>query len=134
DSSFVLGAKALEKNFEFRRPVAWIETEHAISFRRPVPDFSGGGRPRPTAGMAEPLCFREISFALALRRFRKFSLDGNAGKMRNMFNRPRLLRVEATWLAIVHSKRSDYFACGGEDRRGPTSPQRVRESQFAKNS
>src|SRR5438270_13934720 len=65
DSALVLRTKALEESFESRRSHLRIETEHAISFLRPVPDFPGSGRPCPTPGMAEPLRFRQIRFALS---------------------------------------------------------------------
>jgi len=70
DSDLVLGTKALKECFESRRPGVRIEAKYAISFRRPVPDFAGGGRPCPTPGVAEPLRFREIGFTLASGRFR----------------------------------------------------------------
>src|SRR5207247_6410199 len=46
DSVLVLRAKAAKEFFEPRRPGLWIETKHAISFLRPISDFTGGGRPR----------------------------------------------------------------------------------------
>src|SRR5947209_787923 len=74
DSDLVLRTKALKECFESWWPGVRIETQHAISFRRPIPDFAGSGRPCPTPGMTEPLCFRQIGFALASGRFRQFPL------------------------------------------------------------
>ena len=132
DPDLVLRIKAFKECFESRRPVVRIEAKDAISFLRPVPDLARSGRPCPTPGMAEPLCFREIRFALASGRFRQFPLDGDAREISNVFNRVLLTRTRATWLAIVHGKRSDHFAFGGEDRRGPTGAERMRQSQVAK--
>src|SRR5439155_4045461 len=63
-SFLILRTKALKEYFESRRPGVRIETKHAISFLRPVPDFARGGPPRPTPRAAEPLCFRGIGFTL----------------------------------------------------------------------
>src|SRR5437899_12152748 len=70
DSVLVLRAKAPKEFFEPRRPGLRIETKHAISFVRPVPDFAGGRRPRAAPGMAEPLCCCTIGFALSPGRSR----------------------------------------------------------------
>ncbi len=82
--------------------------------------------------MTESLRFRQIRFALVPGRFRQLTLNGNAREMSNVFNRFLLTRGRGTWLAIVHGKRSDHFAFGGEDRRGPTSAKRMPQSQVAK--
>src|SRR6266404_2180693 len=132
DPDLVLRTKALKECFESWRPGVGIETKHAISFRRPVPDFAGGRRPCPTPGMAEPLCFREIGFALPSGRFRQLTLNGNARQMSNVFDCILLLRARATRLAIVHSKRSDHFSFGGEDRCGPTGAKRMPQRELAK--
>src|SRR4029077_10976901 len=65
DSVLVLRVKSPKEFFETRRPRVRIEAEHPVGFLRPVPDLARSGRPRPTPGMAEPLCFRQIGFALA---------------------------------------------------------------------
>src|SRR3984893_12170369 len=132
DSDLVLRTKALEECFESRRPSVRIETKHTISFIRPIPDLASGGRPCPTSGMAEPLRFRHIGFALAAGRFRQITLDSDAREMSTVFNRVLLKRTRAAWLAIIHGKRSDHFAFGGENRRGPTRAERMRQSQIAK--
>src|SRR5438309_4055188 len=82
--------------------------------------------------MTEPLCFRQIGFALASGRFRQFPVDSDAREMSNVFNRVLLLWTRAAWLAIVHGKGSGDFAFRREDRRGPTSAKRMRRSQVAK--
>ena len=82
--------------------------------------------------MAEPLCFREISFTLPPGRFRQLPLDRDARKMSNVFDRILLTRTRAPRLAIVHGKRSDHFAFGGEDRRGPAGAERMRQSKVTK--
>ena len=132
DSVLVLRMKALKEFFESRRPGVGIETKHAISFVRPVPDFTRSRRPRPTPRVAEPLCFCEIRFALPPGRFRELTFDGDAREMSNVSNCVLLSRTRAAWLTIVHGKRSDHFAFGGKDRRRPTRAERVRQSQFAK--
>src|ERR1700731_4461240 len=131
DSVLVLRVKSPKEFFESRRPGVRIEAKHAVGFLRPVPDLARSGRPRPTSGMAESLRFRQIRFALAPGRFRQFTLDGDAREMSNVFNRVLLQRTWGAWLAIVHGKRSDHFAFGREDRCGPTSAQRMPQSQFA---
>src|SRR5205823_1402660 len=75
DSVLVLRAKAPKEFFEPRRPGLWIETKHAISFLRPISDFTGGGRPGPTPGMTESLRFRQIRFALPSGRFCQLTLN-----------------------------------------------------------
>src|SRR5260370_22277410 len=82
--------------------------------------------------MAEALCFRQISVALAPGPFRQLALNGHAREICNVLDRLLLARARAAWLAIIHGKRSDHFAFGGEDRRGPTSAERMRQSQIAK--
>src|SRR5207244_13107599 len=120
DSYLILRSKALKECFEPRRPRLRIETKHAISLLRPVPDFARRRRPRPTAGVAEPLCFCEIGFALAPGRFRQFPLDSDAREMSNVRICVLLQRTGATRLAIVHGKCPDHFSFGGKDRRRPT--------------
>src|SRR5437879_13390336 len=79
DSVLVLRAKAAKEFFEPRRPGLWIETKHAISFLRPLSDFTGGRRPSPTPGVAEPLRFGQIGFALRAGRFCQFTLNRERG-------------------------------------------------------
>src|SRR5204863_7475270 len=116
----VLRSKAATDSFESRRPGIAIETKHTISFLRPISDFTGGRHPGPTPGVAEPLRFREISFALPSGRFCQLALNGDAGEMSNVLDRVLLSRARAPRLAIVHGKRTDHFGFGGKDRRGPT--------------
>src|SRR4051812_35204563 len=132
DSVLISRAKAPKKFLEARRPGFRIETKQAIGLSRPVSDLARGGRPGPTPRMAEPLRFRQIRFALAPGRFRQFSLDSDAREMSNVFDRVLLVRTRAAWLTVIHGKRSDHFILGGHNRRGPTSTQRMGQSQFAK--
>ena len=131
DSVLVLRAKAPKEFFEPRRPGLWIETKHAISFLRPISDFTGGGRPGPTPGVAEPLRFGQIGFALPSGRFCQLTLNGDAGEMSNVLDRVLLTWARAPRLPIVHGKRPDHFAFGGKDRRGPTRAERMRQGQVA---
>src|SRR6266513_4495230 len=85
DSVLVLRAKAPKEFFEPRRPGLGIETKYTISFLRPISDFTGGRRPGPTPGVAEPLRFGEIGFALAAGPFRQLALNGHAREICNVF-------------------------------------------------
>src|SRR3954447_17398561 len=123
---------ALQERLESRRARLLIKTEYTVSLGRPVPDFTGGGRPSPTAGMAEPLRFREVGFALAPRSLGKLPLNRDSSEISNVFDRFLLTRTWAAWVAVVHGKCSDHFTFGGKDRSGPTRAERVRQSQFAK--
>src|SRR5205085_6266498 len=76
NSVLVLRAKAPKEFFEPWRPGLWIETKHAISFLRPISDFTGGRRSGPTPDVAEPLRLGQTGFALALGRFRQLTLTG----------------------------------------------------------
>ena len=68
------------------------------------------------------------------RLFRQLTLNGNASEMSNVFDHILLTLTRAARLAIVHGKRSYYFAFGGENRRGPTGAERMRQSQLPKTS
>ena len=121
NSVLVLRVQAPKEFLESRRPGLRIETKQVVCLVRPVPDFARSWRPSPTPGVAQPLCFRQVRFALASGRLREFSLDGDARQMSNVFNRVLLQRTRAPGLTIVHGERSDHFAFGREDRRGPAS-------------
>src|SRR6202011_2535947 len=71
DPDLVLRTKALKKCLKSWRPSHGIKTAPSVSFPGPIPDFPGSRRPYPAPGMAEPLRFREIRFALASGRFRE---------------------------------------------------------------
>src|SRR5882724_13424169 len=64
----VIRMNPLEQFFESGETIPWIETLNAVAFFRPIPDV-GVGTPGPTARMAEFLCLRQISLALAQRFF-----------------------------------------------------------------
>src|ERR1700692_3195421 len=51
----------LKEIFESRQTTLWIETQNAIAFLRPVPDILLW-TPGPTAGLAQPLRFRQVRF------------------------------------------------------------------------
>src|SRR5207244_4799716 len=105
DSVLVLSVQAPKEFLESRRPGFRMETKQAICLVRPVPDFARSWRPGPTPGVAQPLCFSEISFALASSRLRQFSLDGDACQMSDVSNRVLLQRTRAPRFTIVHGKR-----------------------------
>src|SRR5580693_3753478 len=92
DSVLVLRVKSSEEFFESRRTGVRIEAKHAVGFLRPVPDLARSWNPRPTSGMTESLRFRQIRFALASRRLRQLTLDGDARQMSNVFDRFLLTR------------------------------------------
>src|SRR5690349_14837769 len=47
--------------FHSGHPIAWIKTQNAVTFLRPIPDI-GVRTPGPTACFAQPLCFRQVRF------------------------------------------------------------------------
>src|SRR5205823_5316958 len=132
DSDLVLRTKALKKCFESWRSGFRIETKDAISLLRPVPDFARSRSPCPTARMNETLRYRMVSFAFAAIPFRQLALNVHAREICDVLDCLLLTRARAAWLAIIHGKRSDHFAFGGEDRRGPARAERMRQSQVAK--
>src|SRR5467141_1759234 len=61
----------LKELFESGQTILWIETQNTVAFVRPIPDvlvwnctkIPGQVRtPRPTAGLAQPLRFRQVRF------------------------------------------------------------------------
>src|SRR5579864_2223400 len=56
--------KPLKEVFESRQTTLWVETQNTVAFLRPVP-YVLVWAPGPTAGLAQPLCFRQVRFALA---------------------------------------------------------------------
>src|SRR5712691_2569264 len=53
--------KPLNKVFESGQTTLWIETQNTVAFLRPVPDILLW-TPGPTAGLAQPLRFRQVRF------------------------------------------------------------------------
>src|SRR5258705_13944069 len=53
--------KPLKEVFESGQTILWIETQNTIAFLRPVPDILLR-TPGPTAGLAQPLRFRQVRF------------------------------------------------------------------------
>src|SRR5712675_323523 len=51
----------LKKVFESGQTILWIETQNTVAFLRPVPDILLW-TPGPTAGLAQPLRFRQVRF------------------------------------------------------------------------
>ena len=51
----------LKEVFESGQTILWIETQNAVAFLRPVPDILLW-TPGPTAGLAQPLRFRQVRF------------------------------------------------------------------------
>src|SRR5208283_4258138 len=63
----------LKEFFESGQTILWIETQNTVAFLRPVPDILVW-TPCPAAGLAQPLCFRQIRFVLPQRFFRPLPL------------------------------------------------------------
>src|SRR5260370_27577484 len=65
----IVGMNSLKEFFHPGRTIAWIKTQNAVTFLRPIPgDLPGErhfavGTPGPTAGSAQPLRFRQVRFA-----------------------------------------------------------------------
>src|ERR1700693_2621879 len=53
--------KPLKEVFESGQTILWIETQNTVAFLRPVPDILLW-TPSPTAGLAQPLRFRQVRF------------------------------------------------------------------------
>src|ERR1700722_3881927 len=53
--------KPPKKVFESGQTILWIETQNTVAFLRPVPDILLR-TPGPTAGLAQPLRFRQVRF------------------------------------------------------------------------
>src|SRR5271169_836424 len=52
---------SLKEFFEMGQTILWIETQNTVAFLRPVPDILVW-TPCPTAGLAQPLRFRQVRF------------------------------------------------------------------------
>src|ERR1700719_2798619 len=57
----IVGMNSLDEFFHSGRTIPWIKTQNAVAFLRPIPDV-GVWTPGPTAGLAQPLCFRQVRF------------------------------------------------------------------------
>ncbi len=57
----VVGMNSLDELFDSGQTIPWIKTQNAVAFLRPIPDVRVG-TPGPTAGSAQPLCFRQVRF------------------------------------------------------------------------
>src|SRR6266404_3546292 len=57
----IVGMNSLDELFDSGRTIPWIKTQKAIAFLRPMPKV-GVGTPCPTAGVAQPLRFRQVRF------------------------------------------------------------------------
>src|SRR5689334_1603198 len=57
----IVGMNSLDEFFHSGQTIPWIKTQNAVAFLRPIPDV-GVGTPGPTAGLAEPLRFRQVRF------------------------------------------------------------------------
>ncbi len=57
----IVGMNSLDELFDSGRTIPWIKTQNAIAFLRPMPKV-GVGTPCPTAGVAQPLRFRQVRF------------------------------------------------------------------------
>src|SRR6266849_2301042 len=61
EAGLVVGMKPLKEVFESGQTILWIETQNTVAFLRPVPDILLW-TPGPTAGLAQPLRFRQVRF------------------------------------------------------------------------
>src|SRR5260370_39354594 len=57
----IVGMNSLDELFHSGHTIPWIKTQNAIAFLRPVPDIVVW-TPCPTAGLAQPLRFRQVRF------------------------------------------------------------------------
>src|SRR5713101_97896 len=71
EAGLVVGMNPLKEFFESGQTILWIETQNTVAFVRPIPDvlvwtgtkIPGQVRtPCPTAGVAQPLRFRQVRF------------------------------------------------------------------------
>src|SRR5260370_28455028 len=51
----------LDEFFHSGHPIAWMKTHNAVTCLRPIP-YVGVGTQGPTAGLAQPLRFRQVRF------------------------------------------------------------------------
>src|SRR3984893_12268016 len=61
EAGLVVGMKPLKEVFGSRETILRIETQNTVAFLRPVPDILLW-TPGPTAGLAQPLRFRQVRF------------------------------------------------------------------------
>src|SRR6266849_1129500 len=57
----IVGMNSLDEFFGSGKTIPWIKTQNAVAFLRPMPDV-GVWTPCPTAGVAQPLRFRQVRF------------------------------------------------------------------------
>src|SRR6266704_2688228 len=57
----IVGMNPLDEFFGSGQTIPWIKTHNAVAFLRPMPDV-GVWTPCPTAGVAQPLRFRQVRF------------------------------------------------------------------------
>src|SRR6266702_35543 len=57
----IVGMNSLDEFFGSGQTIPWIKTQNAVAFLRPMPDV-GVWTPCPTAGVAQPLRFRQVRF------------------------------------------------------------------------
>src|SRR5216683_6273884 len=57
----IVGMNSLDEFFDSGQTIPWIKTQNAVAFLRPVPDILVW-TPCPTAGLAQPLRFRQVRF------------------------------------------------------------------------
>src|SRR5438477_7584023 len=65
--------KPLNQVFVLAQTTPWIETQNTVAFLRPVPDILFW-TPGPTAGLAQPLRFRQVRFTCSEALLRPFSV------------------------------------------------------------
>src|SRR6266404_1287361 len=70
----IIGMDALKECFVSRLTTVRIETQYAVAFFGEVLDLTINRYRRPTARMAEPLRFRQITLTSAQRFFRMLAL------------------------------------------------------------
>src|SRR3954471_21367596 len=63
----------LKEVFESGQTILWTETQNTVAFLRPVPDILLW-TPGPTAGLAQPLRFRQVRFTRSEALLRPFSV------------------------------------------------------------
>src|SRR5437667_331818 len=89
-SGSVIGMDAPLEFFKSRRPSCGIESRYTEDFLGPVGVFADRRDACPTAGVAQPLRFRQIRFASPQDFFRAPAL-GDIGDRPDKFQRPRLI-------------------------------------------
>jgi hypothetical protein len=72
------GMKSLKEVVESGQTILWVETQNTVAFLRPVRDIVVWA-PGPTAGLTQPLRFRQVRFAFAEFLFRSFDRS-NVGR------------------------------------------------------